>query len=1172
MGELVDRRQQTTEIDDLKQKLEEAQKEMAIKDEEIVDQRQQAAFTEQVAEDLVAATSAASATAAGINEDSSQFLSPNESNESIQNNISGRNVHVLNESNNSDDHHDSDTSLHSNSNENLKKQQKEIAELRDVTEKQIEDIEDLKQRLGDALNQVEQGSNVDSTNSNIDKEVDVAMTELHEWTEKLQNEVADLKRKLADAQHEIEVREAELDARAAGETSLEDNTLNTTSSTNPNHHHFNDSQNTSGLSAQEESFLTSGDSTSQTMYGDEAYMEENARMLHELQSQLENSRTALERLDGQLQETKLDHEQQIAMLQREVDEVVAERDALFRERHEQKVSLKKSQDACILAQQSKQELQEKYERELAAMKLEKSDPRLNPFASFPTSFSSQENQSQDLTTAETGAFTAHSMATTRMTNSNFPSSLKNNGGAPSCVAAACITSFPEIGTEIDEIPSEDTFPSMPSKSFSGEGNSRMSTNQNKMTDLQDKLRDRDTTISALVKSSTNLEEQVSAAQMEIELLNTQLERYRSGQNNHWDQGEVGVDVIIAPSPELERFKEELESAREREKGLAQQVQQFREHLEATRKENALLHSRLDNDDVHDLSAMQERLTQQNQLVDNLKQELRRVRSELVSLRKQQEQPGSSASSSPNTKSQSVGPSLSFDEVKQLQEETEMFAGQVIEQDEEIENLKHALHDRENRLAATSKDLTTLRHLQVEVKELRQAKIKQEEELHAMRDQAREFKAYEDDLTQLEHSVKTAERDIDEYKRITDQLKREKTEALETASRERTAFEQFRDQARAQLKEENASLQRNLDSQTSAMDSAKGIIQNLERMLAEKTASEMAAQDQEKEELLTEIENLQSQLDEARHSIDEIEGNRAIIDEFKEFHSYEQKLEEQDVNHDKLRKEIAKAKKDLTEQEEAHACEIAKCRQEATDEHKRLTAELQRREARIVALERTLHAQEELVANMRMEMDHLQGSMTNATATRREETENMQQELVDLTTTAARQEREISLLRMKLEDENAAHQIETKQLLDTIEALENEASDDTHRSAADLQIEVRVREVKERLEKLRRRNMSLNEENNTLREQLDIAEKGAAGSDKKAAALQRQLETQIKIVEDLLSQQDAATGSPLTVSDGNSKIPIRVPPSPAKKKSSRGLGGFLNRSKGRPMSASDDMRN
>jgi DNA repair exonuclease SbcCD ATPase subunit len=313
-----------------------------------------------------------------------------------------------------------------------------------------------------------------------------------------------------------------------------------------------------------------------------------------------------------------------------------------------------------------------------------------------------------------------------------------------------------------------------------------------------------------------------------------------------------------------------------------------------------------------------------------------------------------------------------------------------------------------------------------------------------------------------------------------------------------------------LRSEVVSLQRNLQHQTSAVETAKATIRELEQMLAERNSNDAAAREDEKEELLTEIETLTSQLEEARSELKMVEEQRCIIDDFKTkleaadearetsekniVDVYERKLSllnlDKDVTIDKLRKELADTKERCDEELGSRGSELDRLRAQVEALREQMANEIQEREAHIFALERTLEAQEQLVNNMRSEMDTLQGSMENKAVTRREELELMQQELVDLTTLAAQQERDLRSLQGKLLDERAEHDAQVSKLKETIAIMEREEEGD-HRTAADLKMEIRVREAKDRLEKLKWRNTSLSEENELLRERLVRSEEKGA---------------------------------------------------------------------------------
>jgi len=313
------------------------------------------------------------------------------------------------------------------------------------------------------------------------------------------------------------------------------------------------------------------------------------------------------------------------------------------------------------------------------------------------------------------------------------------------------------------------------------------------------------------------------------------------------------------------------------------------------------------------------------------------------------------------------------------------------------------------------------------------------------------------------------------------------------------------------------------------ESAKATICKLEHMLAEKNASEAAAYDEEREELLAEIENLQGQLDAAHSDLAFVEGGQDLIDTFKNklekaeeardekeksiIDNYERKLSllklDNDVATDKLHKELTQVKLSETEQQEELSRKLVSSQIELSNLREQLTGQLQQREAHIYGLERGLQAQEELVCNMRAEMDHLQGNMESTAISRREQLESMQQELTDLTNAGAKQDREIASLKLQLEDSSMVHKTETAKLQGIIKSLEKEASVEDL-SSAGIQIGVQVKEVKDRLDNLRKFNAALQEKNVGLQEDNENLRKHV----RKAEDLERTLETQTLKVNEL----------------------------------------------------------
>ena len=726
--------------------------------------------------------------------------------------------------------------------------------------------------------------------------------------------------------------------------------------------------------------------------------------------------------------------------------------------------------------------------------------------------------------------------------------------------------------------------------------------------LLEKLEDRDTTISSLVKSTVTLERELSMARMETDALRT-LSRNSGGSSGINDSTEAGYDVILANSTSMddaEALRSSLDESREAEKRLAEECDHLQEQLENARQanaalrsqiegykaENTLLRSQIDDEDTKSLpdstvsagsqtpqmqiqerdqaiASLVQRAMDQDNVVADLKRKLNQMSQECLALRARMQS----------------GPS--WEEVKELRKETEMFAGQVIEQDEEIEELKDFLRARERRIATLEIEIEELKcrpqtppppepimsprsskedcgdssevladkvtRLTAEVDELTEANNTLREEIRDLRKIEREHQSYAGEIDRLKREVQTYFDENGNLKSTIDSLFRQKQDFLDQIealkakesavnsqeeARQRASQTIISQQSKIQqleakieelkveadkrpvdfdemeietLQNQISDLRLNLEHQNGAVANAKETIRELESLLAQKNAGEAAALEEEKEELLAELENLSTQLEEAQAELKQLEEQRAIIDDFKMkleaadearevsektiVDTYERKLSllklDKDCTIDKLRNELSELKQTnaaeigmLTNKLRHYEAEIERQREE-------LTAEIEERESRINAMQITVTAHEQLVGNMKTEMDHLQGSMENNVVNRREEIEGLQQEVADMAATIAKQEREIKTLRGQLDDKKIAHELEIQKLNEKIELMqsgsENADNHSERRNALDLQMELRLKEVKDRLEKLKWRNNALTEENELLRGRLQKAE-------------------------------------------------------------------------------------
>jgi len=776
--------------------------------------------------------------------------------------------------------------------------------------------------------------------------------------------------------------------------------------------------------------------------------------------------------------------------------------------------------------------------------------------------------------------------------------------------------------------------------------------ETELVQLRGKLEDRDTTISALVKSSVTLEQQISSSKYEIETLRFQIADI---------SGDEGVNVVLdGPldselKSEVQVLRQSLAAAKAAEERFTQDLFRVKRQLYHAKKENVRVKTQLKEgkkmgspsqliapvgspsrsfaSDESDFETTQRELQERDDAISNLvnqsmvkEKELKESRTKLSAMSKELNA----------LRSDPKGGVLSTEEVRELRQEAEMFAGQVIEQDEEIEALKNALQARDARVVVLQKEVNELKSkpapakvdtsklmdLEAEIDELKEANEVQRDELRLLRRTARKYETVAERISEAEREEVLAKKDMEEFKTMSDDLARDKTallkeleeakssktddsnnnseelEALRESTSQKIAELEAELKAREviiaeraalvvtnnvdemeveALKEEKNNLERNLSSQSAAVDSARKTIRELEQMLAQKTAEEAGAHEEEKEELLGEIESLSTEVEKLKDQLAHMEEERHLIADFKEkleqadeareysektiVDTYERKFKllnlDKDVTIDKLRKELVEDKEVNAEEQELMYNKIQEYEMTIKELKEEMLAQLEQRETKIYALEHTLHAQEQLVGNMRSEMDHLQGSMETTAVGRREEIEDMQQELVAHTKRAASQEREITSLRMQTEEMNLEHQAEVAKLNENIASMENTVDSADHRSAMDIQMDVRVREVKDRLEKLKWRNQSIQDENKTLRGLLERAQqeimKERNGG--RSADLEQELKAQKLLVNELQTELKIAAAPP-------AKPPITptaTAPSPSRSESKKQKKlGFLGR--------------
>ena len=306
-----------------------------------------------------------------------------------------------------------------------------------------------------------------------------------------------------------------------------------------------------------------------------------------------------------------------------------------------------------------------------------------------------------------------------------------------------------------------------------------------------------------------------------------------------------------------------------------------------------------------------------------------------------------------------------------------------------------------------------------------------------------------------------------------------------------------------------------------------------------------------------LSELKTKLSNAEKLMEELEADHEVVTASKE-----REL-------DRLHTQLSEAKEAQSVRELEQLSLLKKLESENEDIREEFTIRIREKNAKIVALEQTLSAQEQVVGNMSSEMDQLQNGMEKISVQRRAEIEEMQEELMDYTQKATRLEREVMSLGMKYDDKKLKHKSEIAKLKDRITNLESETPLE-RMVRTDKHDDRRESELAEKYDHVKWLNRSLKDENHNLKEKVTYwkttakdakreesppATKSAKNNDKwRNVALQEQVAVLSQRVIEL--EEEAAT----------SVAQSRRPPQSPVMRSSLEAGGSTARSSSAPKSA------
>ena len=225
--------------------------------------------------------------------------------------------------------------------------------------------------------------------------------------------------------------------------------------------------------------------------------------------------------------------------------------------------------------------------------------------------------------------------------------------------------------------------------------------------------------------------------------------------------------------------------------------------------------------------------------------------------------------------------------------------------------------------------------------------------------------------------------------------------------------------------------------------------NIEAMVRAEVEDELQSMKKQKDFLGKEVSRLQLALDSLENGDARIRDLKKQVEDAEKartqfektmISTYERKLNlmqmNKDLTIDGLRKELSQLKE---RQKETEADLLNKIRILESDKNEieaELLAKMQHKNAKINFLEQTLSAHEHVSGHMKDELDQLQSGMETVSVSRRAEVEEMQEDLMDARAKATRNEREITSLKMRIEEQRLQHRNEVSRLENAIDSLES----------------------------------------------------------------------------------------------------------------------------------------
>jgi chromosome segregation ATPase len=238
---------------------------------------------------------------------------------------------------------------------------------------------------------------------------------------------------------------------------------------------------------------------------------------------------------------------------------------------------------------------------------------------------------------------------------------------------------------------------------------------NKIEELNKKLSDRETTIVATLRSSVLQDQKITALKAQMKSLRENIDRETNSGKSVGREPSDNPDDMLNTSPgrhgafeELQNLRESVHNHEETHISLLKQLASLKKQLaDARTKSRSSIDSGSESKLEKQIEGYKTKVRERDGAIQRLvkssitqEQQVASLRDEIRALKRSKFEPEGDY--------QSVA---SWEEMERVQKESEIFAGQIIEQDEEIEDLRTFLHEAEVKAEQNANLQMTIDNLQ-----------------------------------------------------------------------------------------------------------------------------------------------------------------------------------------------------------------------------------------------------------------------------------------------------------------------------------------------------------------------------------------------------------------------------------------------------------------------------